>query len=154
MRSFLFLGMSFVSLLLTSPVEAATGRVIKVLPEFMDQKGRTSLSPSLYERDAYQARLRRHPELRSGLRFNIQWKTTGGAWEPVKLRLELRGVAEGNLPKQKVIEQPLVTTGQWSHWAAVTLNAAQYKELGAVTAWRATLWEGQQMLSEQKSFLW
>ena len=136
------------------PASAATGRVIKVLPEFMDNKGRTSLSPSLYERDAYQVHLREHPELRSGLRFNIQWKTTGGAWEPVKLRLELRGVAEGNLPKQLVLEQPLSTTGHWSHWTAITLTAAQYKKLGAVTAWRTTLWEGNQLLNEQKSFLW
>ncbi len=141
-------------LLLATAAQAATGRVIKVLPEFMDQKGRTSLSPSLYERDAYQARLRQRPDMRSGLRFNIQWKTSGPAWEYVTLRLELRGVAEGNLPKHLVLDQRVATTGRWSHWTAVTLTSAQYKELGAVTAWRATLWEGQRLLDEQKSFLW
>ncbi len=37
--------------------QAATGRVIKVLPQFLDLKGRNSLTPSLYERDVYQAYL-------------------------------------------------------------------------------------------------
>src|SRR5207249_4815919 len=47
--------------------QAAAGRVVKVLPQFLDLKGRNTLSPSLYERDAYQAVLRRHPEQRSGM---------------------------------------------------------------------------------------
>ncbi len=37
---------------------AAPAKVIKVLPHFLDQKGRHALSPSLYDRDAYQAHLR------------------------------------------------------------------------------------------------
>ena len=32
------------------------------------------MSPSLYERDAYQARLRAHPEHRYGMRFDVQWR--------------------------------------------------------------------------------
>ena len=40
--------------------QAATGRVIKVLPQFLDLKGRNSLTPSLYERDVYQNVLRDH----------------------------------------------------------------------------------------------
>ena len=58
----------------TLPAVAATGRVIKVLPHFLDLKGRHSLSPSLYDRDAYQAQLRQHPEQRSALRFDVHWK--------------------------------------------------------------------------------
>ena len=133
---------------------AATGRIVKVLPQFLDDKGRSSLSPSLYERDAYQAVLRLHPEKRAGLRFNVQWKTKGPAWEHVTLRLQLRGTAVRQLPKELVLDQQVATTGHASHWTGITLTPAQYKELGAVTAWRATLWEGKQMLGEQKSFLW
>ena len=51
---------------------AASGKIIKVLPFFLDLKGRHSLHPSLYERDAYQAYLRQHPELRSGLQIDVQ----------------------------------------------------------------------------------
>jgi hypothetical protein len=134
--------------------EAATGRVIKVLPHFLDLKGRHSLSPSLFERDAYQAHLRQHPEERSTMRFDVQWTTKGGVWEPLKLRLELRGIAQGNLPKQLVLEQPVQPGGWFSHWTGLKLSHEQYVGLGEVTAWRVTLWEGSEMLGEQKSFLW
>jgi hypothetical protein len=135
--------------------QAATGRVIKVLPEFLDREGRTSLSPSLYERDAYQAILRNHPEKRSGLRFYVQWKTYGGVWEPLKLRIELRGTAEGNLPKQLALEESLVNKRTWAtRWTGTTLTDEQYKFLGVVTAWRVTLWEGKHVIGEQQSFLW
>ena len=67
----------------------ATGRVIKVLPHFLDLQGRAALSPSLYDRDAYQAVLRDHPEKRSGLRFDMQWKTKGTVWsEPMNGNVE------------------------------------------------------------------
>ena len=39
-------------------------------------------------------------------------------------------------------------------WGATLLSEAEYRHIGEVTAWHVTLWEGRQMLSEQKSFLW
>src|SRR5712675_3264083 len=86
---------------------SATGHVIKVLPHFLDLKGRAALSPSLYDRDAYQANLRDHPEKRSGIRFDMQWKTKGTVWSDLKLRVELRGVAQGETAKQIILEQDL-----------------------------------------------
>ncbi len=136
------------------PGEAATGRVVKVLPEYLDLQGRNSLSPSLYERDAYQADLRLHPEKRSGMCFFVQWKTKGAASAPVKIRLELRGIAQGDLPRQTVLEQTVKPGGWFRHWTRITLRDQAYKEFGEVTAWRATLWEGEKLLGEQKSFLW
>jgi hypothetical protein len=142
-------------LVMACPALASSGRVIKVLPEFLDREGKTSLSPSLYERDAYQAQLRLHPERRSGLRFYVQWKTKGALWQPLKLRLELRGRAEGNLPQQLVLETPLVNKRTaFTRWTGVTLTNEQYQHLGAVTAWRVTLWEGNRLLGSQQSFLW
>jgi hypothetical protein len=132
----------------------ATGRVIKVLPHFLDLKGRAALSPSLYDRDAYQAILRDHPEKRSGIRFDMQWKTKGTIWSDLKLRVELRGVAQGEAPKQMILEQDLPRGGWFSHWTSMTLAGEEYKIIGEVTAWRVTLWEGTDMLGEQKSFLW
>jgi len=134
--------------------EAATGKVIKVLPEYLDLKGRNSVTPSLYERDAYQALLRQHPELRSALRFYIQWKIKGEPFEGLKVRLEMRGIAQGNLPKQLTMETPIKPGGWFSHWSELTVQGDNYKNLGEVTAWRVTLWDGAEMLDEQKSFLW
>lgn len=56
------------------PVAADTGRVTKVLLHFLDLQGHSALSPSLYDRDAYQAQLRKHPEQCSGMRFDILWR--------------------------------------------------------------------------------
>jgi hypothetical protein len=134
--------------------QAATGRVIKVLPQFLDLKGRNSLSPSLYERDAYQAILREHTNQCSGMRFNVQWKTKGQPAAPLKLRVELRGVAHGDFPKQLVLEQPVEPGGWFSRWTQIPLVGEEYRSFGRVTAWRVTLWEGAQLLGEQQSFLW
>ena len=133
---------------------AATGGVLKVLPLFLDLEGRQALSPSLYERDAYQALLRRNPEKRSGLRFAVQWKAKGPAWEPLKLQVELRGAVEGEAPRQRVLEKAVQPTTWLGRWTALELKGVDYKTFGEVTAWRVTLWEGGQVLGEQKSFLW
>ena len=53
----------FVSLGLVAAAHAAdavTGKIVKVLPFFLDQQGRDAVSPSLFDRDAYQAFLREH----------------------------------------------------------------------------------------------
>ncbi len=155
MRRSSILAVWILLLLSMAPGWAATGRIIKVLPEFLDLKGRNSVAPSLYERDAYQAMLRDNPAKRSGMRFYIQWKIKGAAWQQLKVRVEMRGTAEGDLPKMLVLEQPAENRGsRFSHWTNVTLSSANYKNIGNVTAWRVSLWEGNTLLGEQHSFLW
>lgn len=125
------------------------------LAGYLDLKGRNALSPSLYERDAYQVTLRDHPERRSGIRFYIQWKSKHPVWEPLLVRVELSGIAEGKLPRQTVLEQPVSNPGgSLSHWATVTLAGEAYKSFGSVTAWRVTFWEGRTLIGKEQSFLW
>jgi hypothetical protein len=134
---------------------AATGSLIKVLPEYLDLKGRNSLSPSLYERDVYQVTLREHPERRSGIRFYVQWKSKKPVWEPLLARVELRGIAEGKVPRRFVLERPVPNPGGiTSHWTDLTLSGDAYKKFGTVIAWRATIWEGQTLIGQEQSFLW
>lgn len=155
MRHFLAALLSVSVLAANVPATAATGSVVKVLPEFLDLKGRNSLSPSLYERDVYQATLRLHAERRSGVRFYIQWKSNKPVWEPLLARVELRGIAEGRLPRQLVLERSVPNPGgPLTHWLDVSLSGEDYKKFGAVTAWRVTLWEGQTLIGTQQSFLW
>ncbi len=154
MRRLLFGFLVFCGLAAAWPAMAATGRVIKVLPLFLDQQGQHALSPSLFERDAYQAQLRQHPEQRSGMLFEVQWKTKGKPEAALKLRVELRGIAQGALPRQLVLEKPVTPGGWFSHWTGLTLSGEAYKQFGEVTAWRVTLWENDRLLGEQKSFLW
>ncbi len=134
--------------------QAATGRVIKVLPQYLDLKGRNSLTPSLYERDVYQAMLLEHTNLCSGMQFCVHWKTKGQPAAPLKLRIELRGIAHGDFPRQLVLEKPVEPCGWLGHWTNVPLVREKYKTLGRVTAWRVTLWEGSRLLGQQQSFLW
>lgn len=142
-----------VLLLATFPAVADTGRVVKVLPHFLDLQGRSALSPSLYDRDAYQAQLRKNPARCSGMRFDILWRARSLTNRAVRLRLELRGTAKGNLPSEITLETEGRITGT-SRWAKLFLDGERFKSFGAITAWRATLWSGDQMIGEQKSFLW
>ena len=130
---------------------AATGKVIKVLPHLLDQQGRHSISPSLYDRDAYQDHLRKHPELRSGLRFDIQWKASRSA--ALKLKVEARAM-KNDRPQTKVWEVPVPKASAFSRWTSVPITGQEYRELGEISAWRVTLWDGESLLGEQSSFLW
>jgi len=155
MRRFLAAWLLAIVMAVNLPALAGSITLVKVLPEFLDLKGRNSVSPSLYERDSYQVILRDHPERRSGIRFYIQWKTTQPIWEPMLARVELRGIAEGKLPRKLVLEEPMTNRGGvFTHWTEVTLAGESYKQFGAVTAWRVTLWEGQTLVGQQQSFLW
>jgi hypothetical protein len=131
--------------------EAAPPKIIKVLPHLLDQDGRHALSPSLYERDAYQAYLRKNPAKCSGLRFDIQWKAREADSQDLKLRIEFRGSKEA---KPFVLDQAVRRQHSLGHWSALALVGDDFKKVGDLVAWRATLWTGDRMLAEQKSFLW
>jgi hypothetical protein len=133
----------------------AGGSLVKVLPEYLDLKGRNSLSPSLYERDVYQVSLREHPEKRSGLRFYIQWRSKNPVWESLLARVELRGISEGKVPRRFVLERTVPNPGgASSHWTDLIFSGDAYQKFGAVTAWRVTIWEGQTLIGREQSFLW
>ena len=128
--------------------QAGPPEVIKVLPQFLDLKGRNSLSPSLLDRDAYQIELRDSPAKRSGLRFNVQWKAPRP--EALILRVEARG---GHSQEPVILEQP-VQPGVFNQWTALTLDGEKYKKFGELISWRAVLLQGTNVVAEQKSFLW
>ena len=132
---------------------ASEGKVIKALPQFLDAKGRASLSPSLYERDAYQAYLRKHPAERMALQLEVQWKAGGVDWSRVKLRAELRGVL-GNSLHTTTIELPVKKSGLFSSWTNFKIEGDDFQKFGELAAWRVTLWEGDKQLGELQSFLW
>jgi hypothetical protein len=133
--------------------DAISGSVVKVLPLFLDLKGHDAISPSLFDRDAYQAYLRLHTNEISAVRFDVLWKAANTKDLKLKLRAELRGVGVGGLPKQTVLETE-VTPGFFRSWTSLTLGGDDYKNFGEVVAWRVTLWNGDALLGEQKSFLW
>lgn len=132
---------------------AMTGRVIKVLPLFLDRQGHDAVSPSLFNRDAYQAYLRQHTNEISAVRFDVLWKATNAKGAKLKLRAELRGVGEHGLPRRTVLETE-VTPAYFRSWTPLRLEGDQLKNFGSLVAFRVTLWNGDQLIAEQKSFLW
>lgn len=137
---------------LASGGAAADAKIMKVLPHYLDAKGRHTLSPSLYERDAYQAHLRQNPELISALRFDVQWKPRANKGEELKLRMEIRGGKAGSKPI--TLEEKVKGRGLFSSWSRLSLTKEQFAAIGGVSAWRASLWKEDQMVNELKSFLW
>ena len=134
-----------------APSQAAVAKIKKVLTFYLDQEGRQSLSPSLYDRDAYQAVLRNDPLKRSGLRFDVQWNASTTA--PLILRVDMRG-AKGTENTRATVEGTVRKRGLFSRWTELALTGEKYQKFGELVAWRATLWQGDVMVGEQKSFLW
>jgi hypothetical protein len=133
--------------------DEASGQVFKVLPFFLDLDGHIAKSPSLFDRDAYQAELREKPKLVSGIRYDVLWSAKNADNARLKVRVELRGLDASNLPKLKTLEAD-VKAGYFRRWTELPLTGEEFKQFGAVTAWRATLWDGDRQLAEHKSFLW
>ena len=129
----------------------AEGKVIKVLPHFVDFQGRHTLSPSLYERDAYQESLRNHPEKRAGLQFEVLWKVSGRVSAPLRLKMELRG---GNSSSLEIVEMDVKRGMFGRRWSRMVLDPKQFARVGTVTAWKATLLQGEEIVAEANSFLW
>lgn len=132
---------------------AASGRVVKVLPHLLDAKGRHALSPSLYDRDAYQAELRTHPELCHGLRFDVQWKAKRADAAALFLKVEMI-TSRTTRDKPVVLRQAVRPSWLGSRWAKLVLDGEDYKKAGELVAWRVTLWEGDTLLDSEQSFLW
>ena len=130
--------------------DTVTGKVIKVLPQYLDLKGRTSIAPSLYERDSYQSQLLKNPALRSGIVFNI----CSRASKELKLIVEARGVMRGKSPSLVVIEKNAPLTGRFGKWSKIAITGDDYKNIETLTAWHVSLWDGDSLVSEYKSFLW
>lgn len=141
------------TLILSVAAHAEEARIIKVLPHFLDAKGRHAVSPSLYERDAYQGILRKNPELRSGIRFDVQWKAKGRPEGELKLKVEIRG-GPTNAIEEFSFEQPVQKDKWGSSWGSVTVAGKDYRKVGQMIAWRVTLWNANRQLAEQKSFMW
>ncbi len=145
-------GLLFLAITFCAAAESAPLRIKKVLPHLIDTKGRNSISPSLFERDAYQAYLRTHPRECAGIRFDVLW--SGDRRDKnLRLRLETRG-GQNDKIRVEVLESAIRKTGWFNTWSSLVLRDEAYKNFGELVAWRATLWEGDKQIAEQKSFLW
>ena len=70
------------------------------------------------------------------------------------MRIELRGMFEGKVPRETTIQKVYDGRASLRQWTGLALTGEAYTRFGTITAWRATLWAGDEMLDEYKSFLW
>ena len=139
---------------------ADEAKVRKVLVQLLDAKGRNALHPSLFDRDAYQAYLRKHPKEQSGVRFFVEWTAEKAHQKGLLLRIEIRGIRaaeEGSKTrdfKTLSLETPIIRRGWYGTWTTLTLDEERFRAFGEIVAWHATIWDGVRMVAEQKSFLW
>ena len=130
-----------------------TGAIVKVLPLLLNRTGHDALSPSLFDRDAYQFYLRAHTNEISGIRYDVLWKARTPAGQPVKIKVELKAVGPDGGPRAKTLEIT-VNPGRFRHWTEIPLTGEDFVKLGPVVAWRTSIWAGDQLLGSQQSFLW
>ena len=152
MRRLILPGLLGLALASGFSTHAAIGKVNKVLPHLLDAQGRHTLSPSLFDRDAYQYELRSRPGLRGGMRFDVLWRVLPPS-KGLTIKVELRG-SRSPAPGPIVVAAEARARGSYSQWTRVALSAADYEALGELMAWRVTLWRGDELLSEERSFLW
>ncbi|HMO64343.1 MAG TPA: hypothetical protein PKE47_03810, partial [Verrucomicrobiota bacterium] len=137
--------------LCAGPACAGGPRIVKVLPLLLDEQGRSAPDPSLFERDAYQAELRAAPERVSGVRFEVLTRRVPRG-RPVTVRLALRG---GAAAEAQVVEVPWAGRGAGvGRWTKVFITGDDYRRLGRVVAWRASLHDEAGELAHASSFLW
>ncbi len=133
---------------LSSANAARPGKISKVLPHWLDQQGRHTLSPSLLERDTYQTKLRADRSLCSGIRFDVKWSKNTSV--NVKLQLELQ-VTDGTEP---IVLEQAINPSRRSGWDAITLDGDAFTAIGKIIAWRVRLLDGDMELADRRSFLW
>lgn len=122
--------------------------IVKVLPHYLDEEGQSTDGPTLLHRDVYQDQLRKNPDLVHGVRYDVNWHGTG----ELTVRLEIRSTKAGVAPK--IIEETAAGSGAGTHWTKILIDADTYKTFGQPESWRVTLWQGDEQVAEQKSFLW
>ena len=138
----------------SSAAEPSEVKIVKTLRHLLDKQGRHTISPSLLDRDAYQAFLRDHPENVTGLRFDVQWRREKRDMGNLKLRVEIRhgsGSTIENVTQTVAIETP---SRRRSQWQQIAITGDAYRALHEVIAWRVSIWQEGAELASQESFLW
>lgn len=138
--------------LLVPAVALAEVGLSKVLPHYLDRNGHHFLSPSLFERDAYQKWLRDNPEEQSGIRYDVRWRSNVAGTYVIKV--ELRGDFEEKKQKTLAIAEEVERKGPGAKWTPLTLKGEDFENFGPIVAWRVTVSRDGVVLDEQTSFLW
>ena len=124
-----------------------------MLPHYLDDQGRHTLSPDLFQRDAYQEYLFQNPEVVSTVRYDAFWGAFASKQGPDTVRLDLRGTRNGE-PTDHSIEAAVADNRRGRKWVGVTVSPEDYAGIGRVVAWRLVASKDGQEVETARSFLW
>ncbi len=139
--------------LLVFSVQAGSVKIFKVLPHYLDKDGHNTLSPSLFERDRYQALLRLDQTKCLTIRFDVQWRNTLKNFDDLSITVEMRG-PKTNSPTISFSEKISSRKSIWSHWTKIRIPEESFRELEGLEAWRVLIKDGDEVLKEERSFMW
>ena len=145
----LALGVMLAGMAGCSTVQTLSGTgIVKVLPHYLDAGGNSTDGPTLLHRDVYQNHLRGNPDLVKGVRYDVNWHGR----QDITVRLELRSTKAGVQPM--TVEKEVASGARVTHWAFIHIDEETYTAFGQPEAWRVSVWQGDEMLDEEISFLW
>ena len=137
--------------LLVFSVQAGSVKIFKVLPHYLDKDSNNTLSPSLFERDRYQSRL--DQTKCSTIRFDVQWRNTLKNFDNLSITVEMRGTKTDS-PTISFSEKISSRKSIWSHWTKIRIPEESFQELEGLGAWRVLIKDGDEILKEERSFMW
>jgi len=88
-------------------------------------------------------------ELRLGNYYHVRWRKLSGE-EPVKIVFEYRQAKSG----AKVFRKEKVSPAKSRGDRKMLVIGNEYLKGGRVTAWRVTIYDGDQLAAQKQSYLW
>ncbi|MBP5761162.1 MAG: hypothetical protein J6W90_07285, partial [Verrucomicrobia bacterium] len=89
----------------------------------------------------------------STIRFDVHWRNTLKNFDDLSITVEMRG-AKTNSPTISFSEKISPRKSIWSHWTKIRIPEESFQELKGLAAWRVLIKDGDEVLKEERSFMW
>ena len=128
--------------------------ILKVNRYLLNRDGdETEVVGDMKEQAMYQYNLRNSPLEQTGVRFHVRWKAPDNARQ-ITLRIDVRGLNERNETILDSVLMSIAENDDWTQWTEMEIAGAQFKRLGRIQAWKATLSSTGEVKAELPSGNW
>ncbi len=129
--------------------------IAKVNHEFIDKDGYTTLEiGDLVRKARYQGKIESDRDIQ-GMRFVVHWKAPSSRRPQFTVQVQARGVDfETNEETLVTVQQHYTQTPNFSGWTFLDIKGRDFKRLGKLMAWKATLLQNYKVVASRHSFTW